>query len=160
MVATNRERIIDAITLQLEELFTEMGAVKLSHYLIYSRGNNLDSIGILLNTLRLYEELDSIYRNRLLQVISINSAAGTKSALKSHIATYLSIDSNLISIEENIALPNTVHVRIPKTYIDRKEELRTELQRVSAAGIFIKFIFDNNNWGEANWDDADYTWGN
>lgn len=160
MVATNRERIIDAITLQLEELFTEMDAVKLSHYLIYSRGNNLNNIGILLNTLRLYEELDSIYRNRLLQVISINSAAGTKSALKSHIATYLNIDSNLISIEENIASPNTAYVRIPDTYTARKEELRIELQQVSAAGIFIRFIFDDNNWDEADWDDTDYTWGN
>lgn len=160
MVATNRERIIDAVTLQLEELFTEMDAVKLSHYLTYSRGNSLDSLGILLNTLRLYEELDSIYRNRLLQVISINGAAGTKSALKLHISTYLNIDSNLISIEENIASSNTVYVRIPDTYIARKEELRAELHRVSAAGIFVRFIFEDNNWDEADWDDADYTWGN
>ena len=160
MVATNRERIIDAIALQLEELFTEMDAVKLSHYLIYSRGSSLDSIGVLLNTLRLYEELDSTYRSRLLQVISINSAAGTKLALKLHIFTYLNIDSNLVSIEENIASPNTVYVRIPDTYISRKEELRAELHRVSAAGIFIRFIFDDNNWGEADWDDTDYTWGN
>jgi hypothetical protein len=129
MVATNRERIIDAVTLQLEELFTEMDAVKLSHYLTYSRGDSLNSIGVLLNTLRLYSELDSVYRNRLLQVISINSAAGTKFALKSHIATYLNIDSNLILIEENVASPNTVYIRISNTYIDRKEELRTELQR-------------------------------
>ena len=160
MVATNRERIIDAVTLQLEELFTEMDAIKLSHYLTYSRGNSLDSIGTLLNTLRLYNELDSVYRSRLLQVISINSAAGTKFALKSHIATYLNIDSNLISIEENVASPNTAYIRISNTYIDRKEELRVELQRVSAAGIFIRFIFDDNNWDEADWDDTEYTWGN
>ena len=160
MTGTNRERVIDAIALQLDELFTEMNTVKLSHYILYARGDSLDSIGVLLNTARLYEELDATYRNRLLQVISINQAAGTKSALKSHLATYLNIDSNLITIEENTASPNTVYIRIPDTYIARKEELRTELHTVSAAGIFIRFIFDDNNWDEADWDDSDYTWGN
>lgn len=157
-LGTYRERIIDAISLQFEEIYVEENAVKITHFILYSRGTNLDNIGELINTNRNYSEIDSDYRTRLLQVISINTATGTKNVIKSFIATYLNISENLISIEENITDLNTVYIRLPDSYIDRKTELRTELKTVIAAGIFIRFIFSDNNWDEAEFDNADYTW--
>lgn len=159
-LGTYRERIINAIALQFEEIHVEANATKFVHFILCSRGTNLENIGTLLNTQRIYLESDSDYRTRLLQVINVNTSTGTKDAIKTFIATYLNISENLISIEETSSNLNTVYIRMPDTYSSRKIELRAELKTVIAAGIFVRFIFSDDNWDEAEFDNADYTWGN
>lgn len=150
MTGTNYQKLVAIFATELEDLYSTVRDVKTSHKVETSRGTSLDNIGALLDYNRVIDELDADYRKGITTLISINSAAGTKPAIKTFLANYLRTSESEIDIREDA--PNYIQIQLHTDFSPREPEVRLLVQRFIAAGVHVKIVFGGVYWDTATWD--------
>jgi hypothetical protein len=148
---SNRERIIDAISIPFEELYIQMRNVKRAHQVAYARASALDLLGGFLGVPRLYDETDTVYRNRLVGIAPIEVGSGTKSAIIAYLSNYLSLDELQFNVLE--VSPGYIQIQLIEDLVSREEEIEATVARAIAAGVYYEIVYT-----ETYWQDADSEW--
>ena len=157
MSGTNYQKVLSIISPELDELYINIKRIEDSTHIFTSRGISLDAIGNFLDFYRTGTESDNVYREKLMNVIEINSIAGTKAAIKRLLVNYLSINESEIQIRETT--PNYIIVRLPEEYEIKDMDIKDILYKSVAAGIYVGIHYTGNYWDEGTWDDPDAGWG-
>jgi len=157
MTGTNYQKVLNIISPELDELYITIRDIENATHIFTAKGISLDNIGSFLDFLRTGTEPDNIYREKLMNIIDINSIAGTKSAIKKLLINYLSINEADIQIHETT--PNYIVIRLPEEYESRDMDIRDMLYRSVAAGIYVGIHYTGNYWDEGVWDDSEAGWG-
>ncbi|MDD3039586.1 hypothetical protein [Bacteroides sp.] len=147
-IATNRERLLDAIALQIDETLAACVGVKYSHSLLTSRGAALDKIGKFFAMSRDVGETDANFRILLSQLITIYASAGTKPAITAFLSALLDVDQELIKIYE--LAPGGISIYLPTEFEAREDDIIALLHDIVAAGVVVTLI-----WSETFWDSPD-----
>jgi len=152
---SNRERIIDAMADQFEEVFVQMDKVKEAHQLAAARGISLDALGALTNILRLPNESDNDYRLRLQKLTSIKIGAGTKSSIIYYLENYLLLESSDFNVIE--ISPCFIQIQLISDLVSREAEIYNALSEAIAAGVFYEIVYEETYWQDvdAQWDTDD-----
>lgn len=157
MTGTNYQKVLSIISPELDSLYITIRNIENSTHIFKSKGISLDNIGHFLDFSRTGTESDNIYREKLMNIIDINSIAGTKAAIKKLLINYLSINEPDIQIHETA--PNYIIIRLPEEYEVRDMDIRAMLYRSVAAGIYVGIHYTGNYWDEGVWDDSESGWG-
>lgn len=156
MVGTNYQRVVDAISNEFDELYINMYKVKFAHMLLEARGSSLSNLVKVLMQERIVGETDAHLRNRLEYIALANISSATKPAIINYISGYLGLSTEFIEIVEQT--PGQIYIKIPIEYSPREDELRTKISAIAAAGIYVKFIYEDTFWDDAHWDTSDENW--
>lgn len=157
MVGTNYQKVLSIISPEIDELYMTIRSIENATHIFSSRGISLDSIGKFLDFYRTGIESDNVYREKLMNIININSIAGTKSAIKKLLINYLSINESDIQIRETT--PNYIIINLPEDCESKDMDIRDMVYRSVAAGIYIGIHYTGNYWDEGTWDDSEAGWG-
>jgi hypothetical protein len=157
VVGTNYQKVLSIISPELDELYIAIKNIERDTHIFTARGISLDKIGDFLDFYRTGTESDNIYRNKLMNVIDINSIAGTKSSIKKLLINYLTLNESDVQIRETT--PNYIIIRLPEEYEPRDMDIRDMLYRSVAAGIYVGVHYTGNYWDEGTWDDSEAGWG-
>ncbi len=157
MSGTNYQKVLSIISPEFEELYMTILKIDNATHIFNSRGISLDNIGKFLDFNRTGTESDNKYRAKLMNVIDINSIAGTKVSIKKLLINYLSINEADIQIRETT--PNYIVVRLPEEYESRDMDIREMLYRSVAAGVYVGIHYTGNYWDEDVWDGETTDWG-
>lgn len=147
-LGTNRARVLDVLAFEIDDLLAAISSVKYAHQLTTSRGSSLDEIGYMFNIIRTTDETDADFRILLSQLISIYTAAGTKSAIVAFLAVLLDIEETDIRLYETA--PGNVMIFLPTTFLDQANYINGLLTDIMAAGVVVTLI-----WSETFWDSPD-----
>lgn len=150
MTGTNHQKFISTLASELDEFYQAARDVWDARSVNSARGASLDNVGAILDYERVVGELDLDYRNGIKNLISINSAAGTKPAIKSFVSNYLRISEDDIVIKEET--PNYIQIQLHTDFAPQETEIRQLVQRFIAAGVHVKIVFGGVYWDDAVWD--------
>jgi hypothetical protein len=157
MTGTNYQKLLNVITPELDELYVTIQDIKKAIHVYSARGSSLNNIGVLLDYERNINEIDQSYRNSLIDIININTIAGTKESIRKLISSYLHIDENEIIIQETT--PNYLVIQLPSEFEVRDMDLKDLIYRSVAAGIYIGIYYSGQYWDAVKWDTEDSEWG-
>ena len=157
MVGTNYQKVLNIVSPEFDELFIAIRDIEKATHIFTSRGISLDKIGNFLDFYRTGTEADNVYREKLMNVIDINSIAGTKDAIKKLLINYLSLNESDIQIRETT--PNYIIIRLPEECEPKDMDIKEILYRAVAAGIYVGIHYTGNYWDEDMWDNPEAGWG-
>jgi len=156
MTGTNYQKVLNIISPELDELYVTLGEIQNAIHVYTARGNSLNNIGILLDFERSINETDLSYRDRLINIININTIAGTKIAIRKLLANYLRIDESEIIIQETI--PNYIIIQLPPETELYNMDIHDMVYRSVAAGVYVSLQYSGVYWDDAMWDKSDSDW--
>jgi len=157
MTGTNYQKVLNIITPELDELYVAIQDIKKAIHVYTARGTSLDNIGILLDYNRVINETDASYRDGLIDIININTIAGTKESIVELLASYLHIDTTDIIIQETT--PNYLVIQLPAEFESRDMDIKDIIYRSVAAGIYIGIYYSGQYWDSVKWDTDGDEWG-
>jgi hypothetical protein len=146
---SNRERVIDAIALEFEEIYAVINQIRASHQIDNARGDSLEAIGSLLNIDRLQDQVDNDYRATIEGLSTVRLGAGTKVGIVAYLENYLLLNSNEFDVLE--ISPCHIQIRLITDLLSRETEIEESLADAVAAGIHYDIVYN-----DATWDDAHY----
>lgn len=156
MTGTNYQKFLDVITPELDEIYIAIRDIALAFQVERARGQSLENIGSLLDFDRTVGTSDNNYRERLKNVIFVNTIAGTKLAIRKLLSTYLAIPIGQVLIQEKKA--NYIIIWLPPACEIYDTELQELVRRSIAAGIYISFYYAVNYWDVSEWDTEGSIW--
>lgn len=152
---SNRERIIDVISNEFDDVYVALSDVHRSHQVAYAIGISLDNIGKFIGIGRLLNQTDDSYRYVLQTAMQIRLGSGTKQYIISYIASYLGVDTVGIDVRE--INPGKIQVNLSNDFSSRYDEIKDVLNNITAAGIDVDVIFEASYWDSGDdWDDNEF----
>lgn len=156
MTGTNYQKFLNIVTPELDEIFIATRDIRIAHAVEKSRGKSLDYIGILLDFKRSVNESDDSYRERLKNIIYINTIAGTKESIRKLLANYLRIPETHVVVQEQE--PNYILVMLPPDCQIYDKDIQDMVRKAVAAGIYVGFYYAISLWDVSEWDSENAIW--
>ena len=156
MTGTNYQKTLNIITPELDELYIAIREIQNAIHVYTARGESLDNIGVLLDFERFINETDLSYRDRLINIININTIAGTKIAIRKLLANYLRINESEVIIQETI--PNYIIIQLPPEFEIYDMDIHDIVYRSIAAGVYASLQYSGVYWDDAVWDTEGSEW--
>lgn len=156
MTGTNYQKLLKVFTPELDELSIVIRDIKNAYQIDLARGSALDKIGVLLNFRRSFGESDEVYRERLREIIYINTIVGTRTAIQELLANYLRIEQHNVKIIEDI--PNFIIVQLPPECQVYEADIERIVMKSVAAGVKVSLEFSGTYWDQSLWDEAGTKW--
>jgi len=156
MTGTNYQKVLNIISPELDDLYVAIKEIQNAIHVYTARSTSLDNIGVLLDFKRSISEIDESYRDRLINIININTIAGTKTAIKQLLSNYLRIDESKIIISETV--PNYIIIQLPSEFEIYSMEIQDIIYRSVAAGVYVSLHYSGQYWDDAMWDDPESEW--
>lgn len=156
MTGTNYQKLLNVITPELDEIYVAIRDIQIAYQVETTRGKSLDNIGVMLDFKRIVTESDESYRERLRNIIYINTIAGTRSAIKKLLSNFLRIPETYVIIQESE--PNYITVWLPLEYEFKDKDIQDMVRRSIAAGIYVSFRYASNYWDVSEWDTDNAVW--
>jgi hypothetical protein len=156
MTGTNYQKLLNVVTPELDEIYVAIRDIAIAYQVDRARGKSLENIGSMLDFPRTVGDSDTIYRERLKNLIYINTIAGTKLAIRKLLSTYLLLPLTQIIIQETN--PNYLIIWLPPECEVHDKELRELVHRSVAAGIYVGFYYAVNYWDVSEWDAEGSVW--
>jgi hypothetical protein len=156
MTGTTYQKVVKIITPELDEIYTMFKNIQTSTHVFTARGKSLDNIGILLNFARGVDDSDVTYRQSLINIIYINTIAGTKESIRKLLSNYLKISEADVVIQETV--PNYVIIQLPPSCEIHDKSIKEIIYRSIAAGVYVGVYYSGNYWDVAAWDETTSKW--
>lgn len=157
MTGTNYQKLLNVFTPELDELYVATQDILKAIHIYTARGEPLDNIGVLLDYERNINEIDESYRNSLIDMININTIAGTKESIIKLLTSYLRIDETDVIIQETT--PNYLVIQLPAEFEIRDMDIKALIYRSIAAGVYVGVYYSGQYWDSVVWDDTESEWG-
>jgi len=156
MTGTNYQKVLNIISPELDELYIAIRDIRNAIHVHTARGTSLDNIGVLLDFERIISETDESYKDRLINIININTIAGTKAAIAKLLSNYLRIEESEIIILETV--PNYIVIQLPPDCETYDMDIKDIVYRSVASGVYVGLYYSGQYWDNAKWDHADSEW--
>lgn len=140
---------IKAITGEYEEFVCNLRLIQESHWVDTAIGIDLDLIGRLLNTPRIFGETDSIYRARLKGIVSSFVGGGTVQAVKNSVEIITGVEpevhdgqyTNPDGFVETLTDGETILYRQTETYTKLTQSTITDFVSITGTYLGSPFTF-------------------